>query len=265
MAVGKIRTKFDGAVRQWIRELLWSAGYVVFNTGSRAHYAQDSLFTSNNDHFRYEPEFKKAYSRGISANGGHDPHIEWRVHVALWAARNALRLPGSFVECGVNAGFVSSAIMHRLNWHKVEKHFYLVDTFNDPVITQYSEEEIIRGRLGVIDDAIAKGAYVTDLERVRANYAEWPNVEVVQGIVPDVLPSLGVQQVAFLHIDMNCAFPERAALEYFWELLSPGAIVLLDDYAYFGYEAQGNALDGLAHTIGATILALPTGQGMILK
>ena len=46
---------------------------------------------------------------------------------------------------------------------------------------------------------------------------------------------------------------------------SAGGIVLLDDYAYFGYEAQGNAFDEVARMLGASILALPTGQGMILK
>src|SRR5712692_7720191 len=98
-------------IRDWIRSVLTSAGYVVFNSRSRVYYAQDSLFTTNNDNFRDDPVFKAAYSRGVKASGGVDPQIEWRVHVALWAARNAVRVPGDFVECGVNAGFVSSAIM----------------------------------------------------------------------------------------------------------------------------------------------------------
>jgi hypothetical protein len=51
---------------------------------------------------------------------------------------------------------------------------------------------------------------------VRRNFAEWPNAVIVQGVVPDILPTISTNQVAFLHIDMNCAYPERAALEYFW-------------------------------------------------
>ena len=93
-----------------------------------------------------------------------------------------------------------------------------------PALREYSNEEIARGRFRVAEDAIRRGAFVTDLERVRANYSEWPNVEIVQGIVPEVLPTIPVKSVAFLHIDMNCAYPERAALEHFWDLLSPGAM-----------------------------------------
>ncbi|HTB17249.1 MAG TPA: hypothetical protein VK708_03990, partial [Bryobacteraceae bacterium] len=71
--------------------------------------------------------------------------------------------------------------------------------------------------------------------------------------------------VAFLHLDMNCAYPEAAALEYFWDRLSPGAFVLLDDYVYFGYESQTKAIDSLAASLGFNVLSLPTGQGLIIK
>ena len=168
-------------------------------------------------------------------------------------------------ECGVNAGFISSAIMQRLDWRNIQKRFYLVDTFSGPVLTQYSQEEIAAGRVNFAEDAIARGAYVTDLERVRANYSEWPNVEILQGVVPEALGNLAVEKVAFLHLDMNCAYPERAALQYFWNRLSPGAFVLLDDYAYFGCESQIEAIDSLALSLGFNVLSLPTGQGLIMK
>jgi hypothetical protein len=83
--------------------------------------------------------------------------------------------------------------------------------------------------------------------------------------VPDVLPAAGIEKVAFLHIDMNCAYPERAALEYFWDLLSPNAMVLLDDYAYFGHDSQRKTIDEAVASLRTEILALPTGQGLIIK
>jgi hypothetical protein len=64
---------------------------------------------------------------------------------------------------------------------------------------------------------------------------------------------------------MNCAYPESAALQYFWNRLSPGAFVLLDDYAYFGCESQIEAIDSLALSLGFNVLSLPTGQGLIMK
>lgn len=155
--------------------------------------------------------------------------------------------------------------MHHLDWRQIGKRFYLIDTFSGPVLTQYSQDEINRGRLQAAEDAIVRGAYVTSLDRVRANYSEWPNVEIIQGVVPEVLPTLGIRNVAFLHLDMNCAYPERAALEHFWHLLSPHAMVLLDDYAYFGHNGLTQTIDTAAESLGTEVLSLPTGQGLIIK
>ncbi len=114
-------------------------------------------------------------------------------------------------------------------------------------------------------ERLAAGAYVTDLERIRGNFAEWPDAVIVQGTVPDVLPAIGASCVAFLHLDMNSAYPEQQALEYFWPRLSPAAMILLDDYTYRGYEQQTMAIDRVAAEVGASVLSLPTGQGLIVK
>ena len=231
----------------------------------RDRYDQDGLITLHGGHFRADPKFREAYARGVQASQGIDPGFEWRVHIALWAARSALCVPGDFAECGVNAGFISSAIMHYLEWDKQARRFYLIDTFAGPVLDQYSQEEVRRDRQNIARRAMEAGAYVTDIDRVRANFAEWRNAIVVQGAVPDILQHLDFGPVAFLHIDMNCALPERAALEFFWDRLSPGAVVLLDDYAYFGHDCQREAIDAAARVRGAEVLSLPTGQGMIIR
>lgn len=250
-------------LKRIVRKWLESAGYTVYN--KRAHYSRDGLNTLHNDSFRSDPAFQAAYHRGIVASNGVDPQFEWRVHVALWVARNALQAPGDFVECGVNAGFISSAIMQGLDWNSVGRSFYLVDTFAGPVLSQYSEEEVARGRQKMATDAIAAGAYVTQVDAVRANFSQWGSAKVVQGAVPDILPSIAIDRVAFLHIDMNCAEPERAALEFFWDRLTPGAFVLLDDYAFTGHDCQKRAIDEAATHLGTEVLALPTGQGLIMR
>jgi Macrocin-O-methyltransferase (TylF) len=250
-------------IKAWIKKAVGRAGYTIINT--RRRYCEDGLFTVHSDHFRCHPVFKAAYQRGIEANNGLDPHFEWRVHVALWAASSALAAPGDFVECGVNTGFMSSAIMGGLNWGSVAKRFYLLDTFSGPVLSQFSAQEIQRGRRKLAEDAIKAGAYETSLARMRANFAEWPNAVVVPGAVPDSLTALNIASVAFLHIDMNCAYPECTAFEYFWNRLSPGAIVLLDDYAYHGTECQAEAIDAVAQSLGFNVLSLPTGQGLVVK
>lgn len=250
-------------LRSWVREWLERRGYVVFNTRAGAGYARDGLFTFHNDGFRREARFRAAYERGVRANGGVDPGTEWRVHVALWAAGLALHADGDFVECGVNGGLTSSAVMERWEWNGRGRRFWLVDTFGGPVWEQYTPAE--SGRVAAAREAQERGAYVMDLERVRANFAEWQGVEIVQGAVPEALGEVRAERVAFLHLDMNCAYPERAALEHFWPKMSAGGVVLFDDYAYFGNEALARAVDEAARGLGAEVVSLPTGQGMMVR
>ena len=252
-----------GFVKRWLARAIRARGYQLVNV--RSLYEFDGLHTVHSARFRDDPRFRSAWERGLQAGGGVDPGSEWRIHIGLWAATVASRLPGDFVECGVNAGFLSSAILSYLDWPTLGKKFYLVDTFAGPVLEQFSAEETAHLSYEAVKRSIAEGAYVTDLERVRRNYEEWSGIEIVQGAVPDVLSAVGARSIAFLHLDMNCAYPETEALRFFWDRIGAGGIVLLDDYAYFGYEVQGNAMDAMARTLGAQILALPTGQGMIVK
>jgi hypothetical protein len=250
-------------LRRRLSRFLQTIGYQVIPTSQM--YRVDGLSTVHTARFRKDPRFQAAWQRALQASHGVDPRTEWRIHVGLWAASVASRVPGEFVECGVNAGFLSSAILRYLDWPNLGKTFYLVDTFAGPVLDQFSAEEVARGNLQRAKQSLAVGAYVTDLERVRQNYAEWERVEIVQGAVPQVLPSVDAQALAFLHLDMNCAHPEIEALRFFWDRISAGGIVLLDDYTYYGYESEGDAMDALAATLGCQILALPTGQGIIVK
>ena len=111
------RAQVKRSLKKFVDKGLAKAGFHL----SRATYAHDGLATIHNDHFRQLPGFRAAYGRGVEAGHGVDPAFEWRVHVALWAAKASLRAAGDFIECGVNAGVISSAIMHRLGWGHLDR------------------------------------------------------------------------------------------------------------------------------------------------
>jgi len=84
-------------------------------------------------------------------------------------------------------------------------------------------------------------------------------------VIPEVLPQVETNQIAFLHIDLNCAKPEIDAGNYFWSKLVEGGVCLLDDYAYPRFEAQKRAWDQFAKEKDIQIYSSPTGQGIIFK
>jgi len=228
-------------------------------------YFEDGLCSLHDHSFVADQRFAKAYQRGVQASDGVDHQLRWRTHVFLWAASQAAALPGDFVECGVNTGFLSSAMLDYLDWNQRAKTLYLLDTFAGPVQEQYSAAELEQGRWEHARKAIDAGAYQTNLEAIRANFAEWERVRIIPGAVPDTLPQVESSQLAFLHLDMNCTAPEIAALEHFWPKLSPGGFVLSDDYAGRGFDELRRAYDAAAVKLGVQVLALPTGQGLVQK
>lgn len=227
-------------------------------------YEQDGMRSIHNHDFMDDPSFRKAYERGVRA-AGQDYRWHWRVHVGLWSAASAARLDGDFVECGVNRGFLSSAIMEYLDWDSLGKNFYLLDTFRGLDERFVSPEDRLSGAIEKNKSSLASGFYVQGIAEVRANFSEWKNVSLIEGTVPETLPQVRAQKIAFLHLDMNCSPPEVAAAQCFWDRLVPGAFVLLDDYAYRGYASQKVAMDRFAEAKGARVLSLPTGQGLLVK
>jgi O-methyltransferase len=217
--------------------------------------------------FLSDPRFVSAYQRGMQ--NGHsvgrprgsttDTHVEWRVHVCCALAQSAKRLPGHFVECGVNCGLKSLAVCEYIDFNATGKNFYLFDTFCGIPVEQMSERERALGREA--DNRM----FFECWDLVQRNFAPFPNAKLIRGKVPETLTQVDIDQVCYLSIDMNIAYPERAALDHFWDRLAIGAPVILDDYGWLQYREQKEVHDAFAQARGIEIVLLPTGQGLLIK
>lgn len=249
-----------------IRRFIEMTGYTIVKVPASTAdvaYDQDGLRSIHNHDFMREPSFCKAYERGCRA--AFDSKWHWRVHIGLWAAFTASKLAGDFVECGVDRGFLSSAIMEFLDWDSLNKTFYLLDTFEGLDLRYVSHEDRQCGAIKKYESLLESGFYVRGVESVKANFSQWKNTRIIKGSIPETLNQVETRIVAYLHLDMNCSPPEVAAMSFFWDRLVPGAVVLLDDYAYWGYESQKHVMDALAKEKHVMIASLPTGQGLLMK
>ncbi len=219
-------------------------------------YNQANLITFCNADALQAPLFREAYRLGRAADSWKGLEIKWRVYVVCWAAAHGAHLEGDFVECGVNRGGFSRAVMHYIDFNNLPgKKFYLLDTY-----CGFPEEH--RALAASCD----RENYAECFEAVRATFAPFPGAVLVRGKVPDTLAEVKADKVCYLSIDMNCAKPEIAAAEFFWDRLVSGAAVVLDDYgAGEWYLRQKEAFDRFARQRGVEVLSLPTGQGLILK
>jgi len=221
-------------------------------------YRQDGLVTQHNADFMNDRRFARAYQIGESTNSWNGWQVHWRAHVVCWAAERAKYLEGDFVECGVNKGGLSLTLMEYINFAELKgKKFYLIDTYEGLIEEQISDEEKKHG---------AKvGGYKECYATVKQTFSRFENAVIVRGVVPDILPEVKPEKVCYLSIDMNCAEPEIAAAEYFWDKMVSGAAMILDDYGWMGQAVQKRAFDDFAGRKNVPLLCLPTGQGIIMK
>jgi Macrocin-O-methyltransferase (TylF) len=218
------------------------------------HHRADGMATHHNVEFMREQRFQKAYTRAVEASGW-DYGIPFRVHQALWCSRQAQKVNGDFVELGTGRGFIMSAVLADFpNWETAQRSVHLFDTFKSALVDSQGKQS------GPVSPY-----YAISAENVVANFSEWTRVKIHQGNIFDTLSKVKIERISFLHIDMNCPEPETYGLRTLWGRIPRGGVVLLDDYAYAGYESQYKAMNDLSREIGFDILTTATGQGIIIK
>ena len=169
--------------------------------------------------------------------------------MVTWAAKQALKLDGDFVECGVWWGLLSKIICDYTNFEKyTNKSFYLVDTWGDPTSKNLNHQNYQ-------DDIFAK---------VKERFSKYQNVKLVRGRVPEILESIPVKKISYLSIDMNGYMAERATLEKYYDLIVPGGIIYFDDYGW-NYPKLRETVDAFFKDKPETLLHFPSANSIVVK
>ncbi|WP_411288228.1 TylF/MycF/NovP-related O-methyltransferase [Phenylobacterium sp.] len=181
----------------------------------------------------------------------------WNLQTVVWAVRQARPLPGDFVELGVFKGHTTRFVADYLGFRDWPKTWFLYDTF----------EGIPQDQMNAGWAANNARAYVGTFSfgEVRDRFADMANIRVVKGRVPEVLAETCPEQISFLHMDLNSAVAEVQALDILFDRITPGGVIVFDDYAWTVSAQQRAAEDAWFARRGLHILPLPTGQGLFIK
>lgn len=189
------------------------------------------------------------------ARSDQDRSLVWRLHVLCWCAKNALKLDGDFVECGVYRGFSTAVVAKYIRFGDQQRQWHLYDTF-----TGIPADQLNQGQTSP-EPYAAPGLY----EGVRQRFSGYPNIHVHRGRVPEVLAEGAPASIAFMHLDLNSAAAEVAALERLYDRMVVGGSLVLDDYGWHAYRQQKAEEDPFFQSRGTSVLELPTGQGLVIK
>ena len=218
-------------------------------TSGGYHFADNLLTWGRNMSLLEDAAFIEAWRANIESQS--DEAIVWRRYVLVCAAYHCVQLDGDFVECGAYTGVGMKTVLDYLGGTQFPKRFFGYDAFeHDASMANHAMPE-----------------HGADLyPRVLAKFADYPQVTLVKGLIPQTFEVAAPDQIAYLHIDLNQAPAEVATLDHFFDRLVPGGILILDDYEWSGiYRPQKLAEDEWFEARRYRVMPLPTGQGLVIK
>ncbi len=168
-----------------------------------------------------------------------------RVYALIQAVRYLAgnNIPGAMVECGVwKGGSMMAVALTLLGLGRQDRELHLFDTF---------EGMPEPGELDVAHDGTAAAA---DFEKTRISEdsSEWcraplemvqravrstgynpDKIHLIKGKVEDTVPGAAPTKIALLRLDTDWYESTRHELEHLFPRLSPGGVIIIDDYGHW--------------------------------
>ena len=246
-------------VKQFFSPVFWgtrNAGLVAEHVKAASEHVEagfhfaDNFFTwARNNSMFDDVEFVKSWEANAESDA--DKAIVWRRYILACAAYHCVQLEGDFVECGAYTGVGVKTVVDYLGGEDFPRNFWLYDLFEH-------EEWMLHQPMAEHGPGLE--------DRVRRKFQGYGQVKIFKGFIPEVFEGQSPETIAYLHIDLNEAPAEIAALEALFDRVVPGGIVILDDYEWSGpYRSQKLAEDPWFEARQYRVIPLPTGQGIVIK
>lgn len=153
---------------------------------------------------------------------------EYRMYELFRLASQAAKLKGAFLEVGVWRGGSSVIIQAALDHVAANNKLYIADTFKGVVKAGSTKDTFYQG--GEHAD--------TNVDFVKNLFSEVQKKlpEILVGIFPDDHKVLDIDQLAFLHSDVDAYESTKGIIEWCLPKMVKGGIIVFDDYGFRGAE-----------------------------
>lgn len=153
----------------------------------------------------------------------------------LWSLYAAVRyivarnIPGDLVECGVFLGGSVRLMAETLAALRDESHTILgYDTFTGFV--RRSEPDVTHDGQLICDYATENFRHETESNLAGAPFAD--RIRLIEGDVTETLRQVRPERASLLRLDTDSYDTTLAELEHLYPVLSPGGVLIIDDYGY---------------------------------
>lgn len=162
-------------------------------------------------------------------------------------------IPGSFAELGVYKG-ITANLLYEMDRSRT---LHLFDTFGGFRESDLQHEKKQDGKY------TTKEFSDTSAEAVRKYINGGESIVFHEGYFPETTKGLEKETFAFVNIDVDLYKPTLAGLQFFYERLTPGGVIMVHDYNH-NWEGATKAVDEFITTIPENIVELPDWQGSVL-
>lgn len=178
--------------------------------------------------------------------------LAWRHYIVfnsvILASKNISSNNMNLAECGVCDGLTIYFAIKACEISNKAKKAYLYDSWETLV------DDKLRFKYDYLDINITKKNLDTFQQDLVFN----------KGLIPNIFKSAtNPPEVSWLHIDLNSTEATEASLDFFYQKLISGGIVLFDDYG--GFEDTRKIIDNFFDGKNGHFINFPTGQGVFIK
>jgi O-methyltransferase len=235
------------------RKLLAASGFYRLRTRVAAHgdpVPNIELYQPLYSPWEGDPAFEQLYRLAA-------PHTlvsRDRCYILWTTLRQATRLAGEFVECGVFRGGTALLAAHTLQGLHQQRPLHLFDSFQGMPKTT-----------GGVDRFEAGDFERTSAEAVGALLKPYPFAQLHVGFIPQTFAGLGIDRIAWAHVDVDIYQSVRDCIQFLYPRLVPGGFLIFDDYGFPSCVSARRAVDERFARLPETPICLPTGQCLVMK
>ncbi len=177
----------------------------------------------------------------------------------LWSlVEQSAKLEGALIEVGVYRGGTGALIAERARLCGITDTVYLCDTFKGVVKANAKDSRYVGGEFEDTSrervEELVKGRFQLD------------NVRILEGIFPeDTAGLIEDGKFRFCHVDVDVYTSAKDIVEWIWDKLEIGGIIVFDDYGNAGTDGITKYVNEMRQTDGLVITYNLNSQAVMIK
>lgn len=192
----------------------------------------------NDKLFGFEIEKKWEYENGFYLTSHVTRLAKALAHYELY--KSIVDLPGHVVECGV---FKGASLLRFCTYREVLESPYSRKIIGFDAFGKFPDqaENLDRDFIKRFEDDAGDGISIKELEAV-LSHKSYNNYELIKGDVLNTIPSYAENhpelKISLLHIDVDVYKPTIVILDYLFDRVVPGGLIIFDDYGTVAGETK---------------------------